>query len=157
MKRGRFDTDYDRVARRPPPKAEEFPENNDLFERERAERVAAAHEDFRQRMAELGEIERRMEAERKARADANTRRSNAMALLHEYERAGVAPPLVNEDGTPSCSLSLLLQFGWSIERFGDTLTLVKPRMLDDRKRSSQRSNNRTKSEATADQSSSTTD
>lgn len=128
MKRGRFDTDYDRVARKPPPpRQSEFPEDGDLFERERAERVAAAHEDFRQRMAELGEIERRQEAERKARADINTRRSNVLVLMHEYKRARVAPPLVNDDGTPSCSLSLLLQLGWTIERFGDSLQLLKPR------------------------------
>lgn len=146
MKRSRFDSDYERVRRKPPP---EFPDagDDDLFARERAERIAASHADFRDRMAKLAEIEKKQEEERKIRADANTRRSNRLALIHEYERAGVAPPLVNEDGTPSCSLSLLLQLGWSIERFGDSLTLVKPRMIDDR--SQRRSNNRQKPAAEA--------
>lgn len=141
MKRGRFDADYDRVRRKPPPP--EFPENDDLFERDRAERVAAAHEDFKNRMAELEAIEAKIAAERKVRADANTRRSNLLVMMQEYQRAGVKPPFVNEDGTPRCSLSLLLQLGWSIERIGDSVaTLLKPRLVDDR--SSRRSNNRKK-------------
>ncbi len=146
MKRGRFDAEYEKVSRRPA-KPAEFPDD-DMFERERAERAAAANEDFRRRMAALAEVEAQQKAENKARADANTRRSNYLVMMHEYEHAGVKPPLVNEDGTPSCSLSLLLQMGWSIERLGDSVSvLVRP--IHDR--SQRRSNNRQEQSSEADQ------
>lgn len=127
MKRSRYDADYDRVRRKPPPQAE-FPEagDDDLFARERAARVAASNADFRERMAQLAAHEREQEAERKARADATTKRANHLALMQEYRQAGVAPPILNDDGTPSLSLSMLLQLGWSIETIEDSVTLIRP-------------------------------
>lgn len=139
MKRGRFDSDYDRVRRAPPSQAEvEFPDPS-LFDRERTERRAAEQADFRRRMALLGEQEAERAAERRRIADQRTQLSNERALLAEYRRAGAAPPFVKADGiTPSCSLSLLLQNGWSLERIGDRVSLLKPHGIS-HERSQQRS------------------
>lgn len=128
MKHGRFDSDYERIRRKPPPQSEaEFPEPS-LFDREREQRRAAEREDFKRRMEVLAQQEREREEERAARADANKRASNVRALMAEYERAGVEPPFTNGDGVPTCSLSLLLQIGWSIEQLGDSVTLIQPRV-----------------------------
>lgn len=156
MKRGRFDADYERVARKPPPKSVEFPEagDDDLFERERASRIAASNADFRERMTQLAVQERQQEAERKARADATTMRANMSAMMQEYRRAGVTPPFVNEDGTPRCSLSMLINLGWSIEELNGTVTLIRtlirPQRLAYDRPSQERSDNRPKPAAKED-------
>lgn len=72
------------------------------------------------------EIEERKQREAKARVDALTKRANESFRRGEYERAGVAPPITDDDGNPTVSLTLLLSFGWRIEQVGEDRVLVRP-------------------------------
>lgn len=91
----------------------------DLFAKQR-------REDMLREAAQREEAEKRAAAESKARVDATTRRANESFLLAEYERSGVSPPIVGENGLPTVSLSMLLWQGWRIEQIGEERTLVRP-------------------------------
>lgn len=97
--------------------------------------VSQTEHERRQRMITEGEKalaeERAEEAKRAAKATARTLDNNRRQLLAEYERAGVEPPFVDENGKPTMSLSMLLRLGWSIkqisiEHVGDERVLLKP-------------------------------
>lgn len=47
-------------------------------------------------------------------------------LLREYESAGVMAPSVDDDGNPTCSLSMLLHMGWSIGNISGERVLLRP-------------------------------
>lgn len=91
----------------------------DLFAKQR-------REDMLRKAEQLRAAEERAAAEAKARVDATSRRANESFLLAEYERAGVAPPIIDENGMPTVSLSMLLWQGWQIEQAGDERTMVRP-------------------------------
>lgn len=116
MKQDRHAAEYDKVRRRAgmarPPA--EFPDDTPD-----PARVAAAHQDFKDRMAEGAEHDLRRAAESKARVDELQHRANLSVLLTEYARAGVEPPYAKENGEPKFSLGFLLRIGWTIAEFPD--------------------------------------
>ena len=95
--------------------------DRDEAERRRAER-AALIEAGRQRSVEIEAIE----AAAKERARQFTLASNARNVLREYAAAGVAPPLIDAEGVPTCTLGLLLRLGWTVEGRSDGPVLVGP-------------------------------
>lgn len=95
--------------------------DRDEAERRRAER-AALIEAGRQRAADVEAID----AAAKERARQFTLSSNARNVLREYTAAGVAPLIVDGDGVPTCTLSLLLRLGWTVEGRSDGPVLVQP-------------------------------
>lgn len=113
MKRGRHDSEYDKIRRaagyvKP---RHEFPDDEE--ERAAAARVEELNQDFKDRMAELRNAETAQEAER-LRKHAERRASVDRAImLDEYKRLDLTPP------EPLCSLGLLLQMGWKIEPGAD--------------------------------------
>jgi hypothetical protein len=116
MKRDGLESEYDKVQRRKRyERALEFPEEQD-----RADviaRIEAAHAGFKERMAELDEQETRREAEARARATEHTMRANKLALIGEYEAAGLEPRM-------DVSLPMLLSLGWRIEEIEGKRSLV---------------------------------
>lgn len=80
-------------------------------EEDRRARVEAAE----RRNAEVRAQEERAEAARRASSKIFSMRANAAQLVEQYVAAGVRPPIVDLDGVPTVSLSLLLTTGWRIE------------------------------------------
>lgn len=126
MKHGRHSSEYDKVRRaagldrpRYQPPAPEFPDDD-------APPPPVFDDDFRARMADHAEQEKVRLAEAKAAADALTHRSNSRVKWSEYDRAGVEPPQLDENGEPRYSLSFLLKMGWRVERVGDRNVLTNP-------------------------------
>lgn len=70
--------------------------------------------------------EERVLAETRARSTKLTLRANESFLKAEFANAGVEPPVVDDRGVPTASLSMLLSLGWRIEVMGRDRTLVKP-------------------------------
>lgn len=100
-----------------------------LFEREEAARLMARREELRAQI----EVERAKEEElataRRARAADDAIAANKRLLLRQYEAAGVAPPSVDGDGYPTCSLPMLFSLGWSVEEVGGHMELIAPHHL----------------------------
>ena len=130
MKRSLFDSEYERVRRQAglnQPRLEFDMDDPDVNGERVADRVTRAHEDFKQRMAELDAVNVKQAAERKVAADQRSMEANRIQLLGEYEAAGVYPPFTDDSGKPTISLSLLKRLGWRIESFGsDGYSLVPP-------------------------------
>lgn len=130
MKRSLFDSEYDRVRRQSglnQPRPEFDMDEPDAHGERVADRVTRAHEDFKQRMAELDVVNVKHAAERKVAADQRSMEANRIQLLGEYEAAGIYPPFTDDSGKPTISLSLLKRLGWRIENFGsDGNSLVPP-------------------------------
>lgn len=121
MKRSLYDTEYERVRREAGLDRAEFPEPAAASPPIDEVRVKAAHEDFKQRMAELDAWETKRAAEAAARTDAFTRHNNERVRLAEFARASLVPPV----GTQT-SLELLLWMGWKIEEADGQRVLVRP-------------------------------
>jgi hypothetical protein len=91
---------------------------------EHEDRIAAA----RRRNAEIEREEIEREAAAKAEAALRARRNNAVMHMREYQKAGVAPRKLDENGYPVESLTMLLDLGWTIEpAFGGGNELVPPK------------------------------
>lgn len=103
----------------------EFPEE-DMFARVVGEDRRATLEEARLRNERLAAVEAEQSAERKAKADALSRRANESILLHEYRSRGLKPPFANERGMPTVSLSMLLAAGWTIDNSTGTAILLRP-------------------------------
>lgn len=101
----------------------------DLFDREEDGRRMARREE----MKRVAAAERAKEEEaaeiRRARATELSRQANKEALLRQYQNAGVAPPAVDAAGCPTCSLTMLLSMGWSVEEVGGRMELLAPAHL----------------------------
>lgn len=100
--------------------------DDDLFEAEEAARRRRKREEMLEAHRIAQEAETKAEAIRKARATEVSLETNRRQLLRQYEAAGVEPPCVDASGTPLVSLQMLLNFGWSIERYLDGNVLVRP-------------------------------
>lgn len=100
--------------------------DDSLFEAEAAKerREVNAHRrdtaDRRQAMLEAQDAAIRESARR------HTLENNRRQVLSEYASAGAAPPCVDGDGTPTCSLSLLLKMGWTFEYEMDGAKYLAP-------------------------------
>lgn len=123
MKRDRFESDYERVRREAGLARRDFDEPGGPT---LAERIEIAHENFKERMAEVDKVDTEQAARRSAEAAAHSARWNARIRLQEYHRAGVKPPKVDFDGNPEHSLPLMLSLGWRVARVGDQNVLVAP-------------------------------
>lgn len=88
-----------------------------LFDRDEAQRLR----DQRAEMVENGKRRQEMldaqDAAQRARAKESMLRATDVAILREYEIAGVEPPIV-KGNKPAVSLSLLIRLGWRIEDTG---------------------------------------
>jgi hypothetical protein len=130
MKRSLFDSEYERIRRESglARKQPEFPEDDERAPQApiSSERVAAALDDFHERMGARTAHETEEAERRKAEYDQNAARWNGRLRLQEYQRAGVTPPTVDFDGWPTVSLPMLLRLGWSIERVGGEAVLARP-------------------------------
>jgi hypothetical protein len=127
MKRKACDSEYYRVRSRGGGRwREEFPEDDPKDDERSAARVAAMHEDFKQRMAVLEAAEAGAKERRKQDATEHSFRSNALVAWAEYRAAGVEPPRLTADGVPAFSLSLLFVLGWTIEEIDGKRLLLKP-------------------------------
>lgn len=75
-------------------------------------------------------VRERQEAERHAEVMESlwvrTKSSNEQQLLAQYREAGVEPPLVNAEGIPTVSLTLLLSMGWTIGDYLGERKLLRP-------------------------------
>lgn len=89
-----------------------------LFDQEEAEARRIEREQRRARAEEQGRERAAEDAAIAARAAKFRDETNARMLVDEYRRAGVEPPKVDGDGAPTCSLTLLLWMGWTIEELG---------------------------------------
>lgn len=91
---------------------------DNLFDREEAEKLRAE----RAEMIESGKAREAMLQQQEATIRENGRkamlRATDVAIIREYEHAGVAPLKTNADGVPTCSLSLLMRMGWRVEDGG---------------------------------------
>lgn len=85
----------------------------------RQARIKAAQIAFDQKAKAVDEEDRRRIL--KLTADAGLEQ-----LLREYESAGVMAPSVDDDGNPTCSLSMLLHMGWSIGNISGERVLLRP-------------------------------
>ena len=99
---------------------------DNLFDREEAER----RRQDRAAMIESGKAMQAaidaQEAAARLRAKEGMLRATDIAILREYQHAGVEPIKVRGDGVPTCSLSLLLRLGWRIDEFNGAKTLIAP-------------------------------
>ncbi len=88
---------------------EEFLDQREVEDRkaERAERRAVAEQQAKDRAAE--------DAAMAARVARFGKETSARSLWSEYDAAGVQPVKLDANGVPTCSLSLLLKIGWTIE------------------------------------------
>jgi hypothetical protein len=132
LKRSLYDSEYERVRREAGVGARSRPDFLDDDEETRiSERVDAKLQDFRERMAELRVAETTAEARRQVDADARRKVWHRRAVIGEYQRAGLTPPIIGGDGMPAVSLSLLLSLGWQVREMlqvtgGTRLELLKP-------------------------------
>ncbi len=99
---------------------------DNLFDREEAERLRAE----RVEMIENGKRREAMlnaqDAVVKANGRASMLKASEVAIVREYQHAGVEPLQTNGAGVPTCSLALLLRMGWVIEDTPIGRTLVAP-------------------------------
>ena len=124
MKRGKFYSEYDRVR-----KTANYAKPQYEFDEEPApnqNRVQAAHDDFKERMAAFNAADAAAAAAGRARATALSQRANLSVLTTEFARAGVTPPCVNDAGDPTVSLPMLLWLGWTIVETEDGRFLQRP-------------------------------
>jgi hypothetical protein len=99
------------------------------FEDKRAREKRLADLEEKARM--LREVEERQRAERMKKVAERSAEFNRRHLLAEYQAAGVKPPKLDEKGRPTCSLSLLLCYGWEVMKLGDGRSvLVAPAPTD---------------------------
>ena len=128
MKRGRFDSDYDRVREEAGfvRTRTEFPETVDSQGRTAEQRVEEMRIDFHERvnLARAAEQEAERAAGVSKRHDAFRADVDRAIMISEYESLGLTPP------TPLCSLGLLLSIGWTIAQFGETKVLMRPEKHD---------------------------
>jgi hypothetical protein len=126
VKRSLYDSEYERIRReagmrdsRPQP---EFLDEEELKleEQRTAARVNEINDDFRARMAALGEAERQKIAAAQASLDAWRKEFNERVIKREYTQLGLMPP------EPLVSLSLLRKLGWTVQFVGDETVLVRP-------------------------------
>lgn len=102
---------------------------DDFFGAEEAARIRAEREENRKeierRNAEAAEHEAIYQAAREKRRNELTAEGTRRHLWREYDAANVEPPIVDGEGNPTCSLSLLLSLGWTIM----PMTFDRPKLL----------------------------
>jgi hypothetical protein len=101
-------------------------ELEDIFERDEAARRRTAAAEVARQHQLREEREAEAEAARREEARLFSLRVNAGQVMREYLSAGVEPVSVYENGTPTCSLSLLLSIGWTIREIDGHKTLIEP-------------------------------
>lgn len=101
-------------------------EPEDIFDRQEASERRARIEQAQQDHAALLKYEAEQIAIRQKSARQLSMRANASIMLLEYQRSGVEPLAVNDDGVPLVSLALLRWQGWTIEHDGLRNVLVAP-------------------------------
>jgi hypothetical protein len=124
MKRSLYDSEYDRIRKAAGYTAPryEFPdeEGETAAARRTADRINELNDDFRARMAALGEMERQKIAAAQASLDAWRKEHNERQIKREYEQLGLIPP------EPLVSLSMLYHLGWTVQMVGNENVLVRP-------------------------------
>ncbi len=62
----------------------------------------------------------------KVRIDARASETNRRQVIAEYQAAGISPPLIDGNGKPTVSLSMLLRLGWKVEDISGKPVLIHP-------------------------------
>jgi ElaB/YqjD/DUF883 family membrane-anchored ribosome-binding protein len=120
MKRGLYDSEYDRIRHAAGYMRPRFEFPDDTEEKLSADRVEQMRRDFRERMNEVERAERDRAAAVQQRHKEHRETVDRLIMENEYKRIGLTPP------NPLCSLGFLLSVGWRIEQIGDRNVLTRP-------------------------------